>query len=310
MPKSAWTEKDQIDNFLKERRFYTSAGNPVKEILLKLNLPDHRSILTDSKMEVKRVSPCAVSALLVPKHGGAFQMCIDSRVVNKITIKYRFHIPRFDVLLEQLHGWKRISDKRTKNQAKTDKTEHGMEKRGKDKLEDIIDEDDCDDDDCDEEMSLVRIIDPTKNQKEPTYQVVLDALALTTCYPAFLITADVPEIYMQQLFREIFQICPRLPNQDFDELPSDDEIVSFIKELGHKGDIKYVTKVVVDQMYDDFQVYGALLPKRMTNQQMRDSDTYNTYLAYATGVASPKMKRKLKKPASTSTHKLSHEREK
>ncbi|GKD81724.1 hypothetical protein Tco_1348563 [Tanacetum coccineum] len=34
-------------------RFDTSAGNPVKEILLKLNLPDHRSILTDSKMEVK-----------------------------------------------------------------------------------------------------------------------------------------------------------------------------------------------------------------------------------------------------------------
>ncbi|GJZ39301.1 hypothetical protein Tco_0585864 [Tanacetum coccineum] len=28
---------------------------------------------------------------------------------------------------------KRISDKRTKNQAKTDKTRHGMEKRGKDK---------------------------------------------------------------------------------------------------------------------------------------------------------------------------------
>ncbi|GJS81367.1 hypothetical protein Tco_0747908 [Tanacetum coccineum] len=32
------------------QRFDTSAGNPVKEILLKLNLPDHRSILTDSKM--------------------------------------------------------------------------------------------------------------------------------------------------------------------------------------------------------------------------------------------------------------------
>nr|GEY18793.1 hypothetical protein [Tanacetum cinerariifolium] len=30
-------------------RFNTTAGNPVKEILLKLNLPDHRSILTDSK---------------------------------------------------------------------------------------------------------------------------------------------------------------------------------------------------------------------------------------------------------------------
>ncbi|GJW30513.1 hypothetical protein Tco_0047388 [Tanacetum coccineum] len=36
-------------------RFDTSAGNPVKEILLKLNLPDHRSILTDSKIYIKMV---------------------------------------------------------------------------------------------------------------------------------------------------------------------------------------------------------------------------------------------------------------
>ncbi|GJS34856.1 hypothetical protein Tco_0533238 [Tanacetum coccineum] len=36
-------------------RFDTSAGNPIKEILLKLNLPDHRSILTDSKEYVKMV---------------------------------------------------------------------------------------------------------------------------------------------------------------------------------------------------------------------------------------------------------------
>ncbi|GKG04794.1 hypothetical protein Tco_0315181 [Tanacetum coccineum] len=34
--------------------------------------------------------------------------------------------------------------------------------------------------------------------KEETFQVVLDALALTPCYPAFLITADVPEVYMHQ----------------------------------------------------------------------------------------------------------------
>ncbi|GJR94290.1 hypothetical protein Tco_0266464 [Tanacetum coccineum] len=165
-----------------------------------------------------------------------------------------------------------------------------------------------------------------------------------------------------EVFREIFQICPRLSNRDFDALPSDEEIVSFIKELGHRGDIKSITEVVVDQMYqpwrtfaaiinkclsgkitgldklrllrlkfygeyksismrnrmfmhtaqadnilglmrffskfDDFQVYGALLPNRMTNQQMRDSDAYKSYLTYATGAASPKMKRKLKKPAS------------
>nr|GEV50990.1 hypothetical protein [Tanacetum cinerariifolium] len=41
---------EPTSNKLMVERFYTSAGNPVKEILLKLNLPDHRSSLTDSKV--------------------------------------------------------------------------------------------------------------------------------------------------------------------------------------------------------------------------------------------------------------------
>ncbi|GKA31913.1 hypothetical protein Tco_0718280 [Tanacetum coccineum] len=91
-------------------------------------------------------------------------------------------------------------------------------------------------------------IDHAKTQKEPTYQVVLDALALTTSYLAFLITADVPEIYMHH-FCEIFLIFPKLPNQEFDALTSDEEIISFIKDLGHKGDIKFVSDAVVDHMH-------------------------------------------------------------
>ncbi|GJV42869.1 hypothetical protein Tco_1427405 [Tanacetum coccineum] len=39
--------------------------------------------------------------------------------------------------------------------------------------------------------------------KESTYQVVLDALALSTCYPAFLITAEVPVIYMHQFWATV-----------------------------------------------------------------------------------------------------------
>ncbi|GJY25600.1 hypothetical protein Tco_0400326 [Tanacetum coccineum] len=45
-------EFDESDTHVLER-FDTSAGNPVKEILPKLNLPDHRSILTDSKEFIK-----------------------------------------------------------------------------------------------------------------------------------------------------------------------------------------------------------------------------------------------------------------
>ncbi|GJY02788.1 hypothetical protein Tco_0360940 [Tanacetum coccineum] len=47
-------EFDESDTYVLER-FYTLAGNPVKEILLKLNLLDHRSILTDSKEYLKMV---------------------------------------------------------------------------------------------------------------------------------------------------------------------------------------------------------------------------------------------------------------
>nr|GEV72066.1 hypothetical protein [Tanacetum cinerariifolium] len=38
-----------------------------------------------------------------------------------------------------------------------------------------------------------------------------------------------------EVFCDILQICPRLPNQDFMELPSEDDLLSFIKELGYSG---------------------------------------------------------------------------
>ncbi|GJU57241.1 hypothetical protein Tco_1235007 [Tanacetum coccineum] len=222
---------------------------------------------------------------------------------------------------------------------------------------------------------------------EPTIQVVLDALKLTPFYKAFEITANVPEIYMQEFwatvsihhkslrfkmndkshtlnlenFRDMLQICPSLPGQKFEDPPLEEEILSFIRDLGHTGEIKgmyhkknvdYVyllwedlvyqvenknskknndmcyprfTKVIIDYFmtkdqsiskrnkmfwhtarddpmfntirvisrHQDTQIYGAILPDELTNQDMKDSEAYKQYYAVASGAEAPKEKKKV-----------------
>nr|GEX03412.1 hypothetical protein [Tanacetum cinerariifolium] len=44
-----------------------------------------------------------------------------------------------------------------------------------------------------------------------------------------------------EYFREMLHICPRIPNQPFDELPFEEEILAFLRNLGHSGKIKKIT---------------------------------------------------------------------
>nr|GEU76704.1 hypothetical protein [Tanacetum cinerariifolium] len=91
-----------------------------------------------------------------------------------------------------------------------------------------------------------------------------------------LIPAEVPAIYMHQfwntikkiektnaynfkldkkkcrvdteVFRKILQICQRLPNQDFVELPSEDDLLLFIKELGYSGNCEMLSTIRLDRL--------------------------------------------------------------
>ncbi|GJZ50185.1 hypothetical protein Tco_0604375 [Tanacetum coccineum] len=228
------------------------------------------------------------------------------------------------------------------------------------------------------------------NSKEATLQVVYDVLKLTPFYKAFQITTDVPEIYMQEFwataivhhhsirfkmnnkkhivnleyFREMLQICPKLPDQQFEELPFEEEILTFLRDLGHSGEIKVITDVNVNKLHqpwrsfavvinkclsgkstgydslrlsqaqilwgmyhkknvdyayllwEDFvyqvenknvkrsnemyyprftKLYGAILPNELTNEAIKDSESYKEYYVIALGAEPLKTKASVKK---------------
>ncbi|GKC95051.1 hypothetical protein Tco_1160493 [Tanacetum coccineum] len=69
-----------------------------------------------------------------------------------------------------------------------------------------------------------------------------------------------------EIFRDIFKIRPIVQGQDFDALPTDKEIVSFLRKLGHSGEINSLNDVIVDQMHQPWRTFAALINRSLSGK--------------------------------------------
>nr|GEY01970.1 hypothetical protein [Tanacetum cinerariifolium] len=93
--------------------------------------------------------------------------------------------------------------------------------------------------------------------KESTLQVVYNVLRLTPFYKEFLVIVDVPEIHMQEFWAI---------TTTFDELPFEEEILTFLRYLGHSGEIKKITDVNINKLHQPWRSFAAIINKCLSGK--------------------------------------------
>ncbi|GJS58620.1 hypothetical protein Tco_0653404 [Tanacetum coccineum] len=69
-----------------------------------------------------------------------------------------------------------------------------------------------------------------------------------------------------EYFREMLQICPKLLDQQFEEPPFDEEILTFLRDLGHSGEIKVITDVNVNKLHQPWRSFVAVINKCLSGK--------------------------------------------
>nr|GEX92281.1 hypothetical protein [Tanacetum cinerariifolium] len=152
-------------------------------------------------------------------------------------------------------------------------------------------------------------------QKKEIYQVVLDIIKNTPCYNAFIISANVPEIYMQQflltikkakkssfyqfdldnkscqndveLFQEILDVCPKITCINLGEpleLSSTDAYRGRHQAMTNSDhqELKFVKHIPQGKFY------GKPTPDTLITNEIKISEAYKTFFGISTGLIHPK----------------------
>ncbi|GKC59765.1 hypothetical protein Tco_1087363, partial [Tanacetum coccineum] len=181
------------------------------------------------------------------------------------------------------------------------------------------------------------------HKKEETFQVIINVIKNSTCFKAFTISSEIPEIFMQQfwytikkvkdtesyesllankkcivnaeVFRKILDICPRVEGEEFTEGMSYRENVNypeliwedFVSQIDLRREKKsrretmpfprftkddgIISKLKFVRIGEDYQEYGLLILDIMLNDEIKQSDSYQMFLKYSTGMIPPKKSR-------------------
>ncbi|GJZ55232.1 hypothetical protein Tco_0610425 [Tanacetum coccineum] len=170
----------------------------------------------------------------------------------------------------------------------------------------------------------------------------------STCYKEFTISAEVPEIFMQQFWytvrKKILDICPRIQGVEFAEVSDDESTLTFLIDLGYKGPLYKYPIMFVDHMHqpwrnlaaiinkenvdypeliwedfafqidnrqlkkgrrkimpyrrlkfvrisEDFHEYGLLILETIPTEGIKQSESYQMFIKYSTGLIPPKKSR-------------------
>ncbi|GKD71274.1 hypothetical protein Tco_1325364, partial [Tanacetum coccineum] len=66
-----------------------------------------------------------------------------------------------------------------------------------------------------------------------------------------------------EVFRDILQICPRVQGRNFDALPSEEDTLYFLRDLGHTGVINSLNDVFIDQMHQPWRTFVAIINRSL-----------------------------------------------